>query len=165
MDMINWPALGLMALPFVGGMAGSFITRQKIDTFYRSLRKPWFCPPKEAFPVVWTCLYGTMGYASYLVYRDGGGLEGPARGALLLYGGQLAINWMYTPIFFGMEKIFLGMVNCAALWVAVAGTMKAFYDINPTAGLILIPYQLWVSLATALSFEIWRLNPETQKSD
>lgn len=165
MDAINWKAVGFTLLPFTGGFVGSRMTRGKIETFYKDLRKPAYRPPNWAFPVVWTSLYTCMGYASYMVYRDGGGFEGSARTALALYGGQLLVNWSFTPIFFGMEKLFWGFVNTAVLWGGVAVTMKSFYDINPNAGALLIPYQIWVTLAATLAYNIWKMNPDHKKKD
>ena len=69
------------------------------------MKKPWFCPPDFAFPIAWTYLYGTMGYASYIVFRDGGGLDGPARLPLLVYGSQLLLNWTFTPVYFGQKNL------------------------------------------------------------
>ncbi len=76
---------------------------------FQKLKQPWFTPPEIAFPIVWSGLFAGMGYASYMVYRDGGGFEGAARTPLMIYGAKLAVNWAFTPLYFGAKK--LGWVN------------------------------------------------------
>merc|ERR1719458_935025 len=98
--MINWTAIGLTALPYLGGFAGGFVTKNNIKTWYELLEKPSWRPPNWAFGPVWSCLYGGMGYASYLVMRDGGSML-----SLSLYSSQLALNWAWTPIFFGSHNV------------------------------------------------------------
>lgn len=73
---VNWKALGFTILPNLGGIVGGLATRPAKDEWYKSLKKPDWRPPNWAFAPVWTSLYCGMGYASYLVYRDGGGLDG-----------------------------------------------------------------------------------------
>lgn len=73
---VNYQAIGLTILPNLGGIAGGFITKPAIDKWYNHLKRPEWRPPNWAFGPVWTSLYTGMGYASYLVFRDGGGLNG-----------------------------------------------------------------------------------------
>ena len=88
--------------------------------------------------------------------------------ALSLYASQLALNWAWTPIFFGSHNLKLASLEIAALWVNVAACGLKFYSINKTAGLLFLPYLAWVSLASALTFTIWRKNgdhPEPVKKE
>ena len=139
-------------LPFVGAIPGSIITRRNQD-WYRHIEKPSWRPPSWAFGPVWTGLYAGMGYASYLVYKAG---ADPL--AMGLYASQLALNWAWTPIFFGAHNLKLATLEIGALWCSVAACGLKFYSIDQTAGLLFLPYLAWVSLASALTFNIWRKN-------
>ena len=79
------------------------MTKQSIKGWYDKLDRPSWTPPNWAFGPVWTTLYTMMGYASYLIYRDSVGAERDC--ALMIYGSQLALNWLWTPIFFGYHKL------------------------------------------------------------
>jgi len=158
--MVNFEAIGATLAPFIGGGLGSLVTKNNIPTWYRTIKKPWFTPPNWVFGPVWTTLYAGMGYASYVVYKDGGGFDGPGRNALILYGAQLALNWAWTPIFFGAHKLKLALAWILGLDVAAAATMYAFFQINPLAGAIMVPYQIWLTLATALNYRIAMDNPD-----
>ncbi|KAG8538694.1 hypothetical protein GDO81_022199 [Engystomops pustulosus] len=104
--MSSWaPAIGLTLLPHVGGILGGLITRKEVKTWYTTLVKPSWRPPNWMFAPVWTTLYTSMGYGSYLIYKELGGFTEDAVVPLGLYAGQLALNWAWTPIFFGAHKI------------------------------------------------------------
>jgi benzodiazapine receptor len=76
-----------------------------------------------------------MGYASYLVYRDGGGLfSGAAKLPLALYASQLALNWAWTPLFFGKHDVRSSFYEICALWLNIAACGLSFYAVNRTAG-------------------------------
>jgi len=162
--MVNLEAIGGTLLPFLGGVAGSLVTKKEIPKPWdKPSKKPWFCPPAWVFGPVWTTLYVSMGFASYLVYRDGGGFQGSGRNALILYGTQLAFNWAWTPIFFGAHKLKLALADILCLDVTVAATMYAFFQVNPIAGALLVPYQIWLTLATTLNYRIALDNAEEEE--
>ena len=108
MDVLKKPAVqiaGAVILPNLGGFAGGIITKNNIKSWYEGLKHPSFRPPNYLFGPVWTALYSSMGYASYVVYKQGGGFNGPARIPLMLYGSQLLLNWAWTPIFFHFHEL------------------------------------------------------------
>ncbi|KAK7108108.1 translocator protein-like [Littorina saxatilis] len=153
------PAFAVV-LPNLGGIAGGFLTRRAIPNWYENLQKPSWRPPNWAFGPVWTYLYSSMGYASYLVWRDGGGFEGENRLPLALFGTQLALNWAWTPIFFGAKSLKWGLIEITVLWGAIAGTIFTFYPVSKLAAGLLVPYLGWVTLASALTYTIWRDNKD-----
>lgn len=104
-----------------------------------------------------------MGYSSYLVWREGELSSSPevhekVRCALGLYAFQLALNYMWTPIFFNFHKIGLSMINLLATVVAVWYTISEFYAINHLAGTLLIPYLSWGLFASTLNLYVWLYN-------
>ncbi|CAG9760752.1 unnamed protein product [Ceutorhynchus assimilis] len=155
---INWQAIAATIIPNVGGIAGGFITRQAIPKWYEGLKRPEWRPPNKAFGPVWTTLYCSMGYASYLVFRDGNGFGGSARLPLIVYASNVALNWAWTPIFFGARRIDLALCEMQLVNATAVATCYLFHQINPVAGYLIIPYCMWLGLATALNYAIWRDN-------
>ena len=150
-------AIGLSVLPNVGGLFGTYFTRHNIKTWYEpKLDKPTWRPPNWLFAPVWTYLYTSMGYASYLVLRDGVGES--RKLALTLYGSQLALNWAWTPLFFGAHQLGLASAEIALLAANIGACIYTFYPINHTAAYLLAPYLAWVSFASLLTFNIWQRN-------
>ncbi len=122
--------------------------------WYVGLRKPGFTPPNWAFPVAWTTIYLLSAIAATRVaLLPGAGL------ALALWSAQIALNTLWTPVFFGARRIALGMVVIAVLTVTVAALTLAVWQLDWRAGLMLLPYLGWLGVASALNWRIWRDNP------
>ena len=146
-----------LALPQVAGGVGAIPTRSAIPDWYADLRKPSWQPPNWIFGPVWIMLYLLMGIASLLVWRKGS--KGKAtRFALTLYGLQLVANTAWSLLFFGSKRLGWAFAEIVALWALIAATLTAFWRIDRRAGLLLVPYQVWVSFAGVLNAAIWRMN-------
>jgi tryptophan-rich sensory protein len=144
----------------VGWLAAAFVPaaigiRFPAPDYYARLRKPPWAPPPWLFGPVWTALYALMGIAAWLAADR----TGPGRTtALGLWGTQLLLNAAWTPIFFGARARGLALVEIVLMWVAVAATTVAFLARRTAAGALMLPYLVWVTFATALTYEIWRRN-------
>ncbi len=167
----QWPALIIaLIIPFTAATIGSVATNRSLGGWYRRLRKPQWNPPAWLFGPVWTALYIGMGIASWLVWRRGQlsveeetaqdrhATRAEVQGALTFYGLQLVLNSLWSVIFFGLRRIDLALVEVIALWTTLLVTLNRFYHIQPLAGLLLVPYQLWVTFAALLNLRIWQLN-------
>lgn len=148
---------GFVLLPLLVGAVGAVFTLSAIPTWYATLARPWFAPPNWLFGPAWTVLYILMGVASFLVYQKRETDPG-VDGALKVYGLQLFINLLWSLIFFGLQSILGGFITILLLWVLILVTIRRFYPVSPTAGLLLVPYLAWVSFATILNFAILQLN-------
>jgi len=141
------------------GIIGSFFTAPSIDSWYTFLEKPPFSPPNWLFAPAWLTLYTLMGVAAFLVWSSYGHIAGErARTALWLYGIHLVFNALWSVIFFGLKNPALAFLEIILLWVLILTVTLKFYKIRKAAGILLIPYLLWVSFAAALNFFIWQLN-------
>lgn len=137
---------GLSALLSGGGMGD-----------YGELNQPPLSPPGWLFPVVWTILYLLMGYASYRVLTSGKD-PGQIRRALTLYGAQLAVNFLWPVVFFGLEWRLVAFFLLIVLWALIYLTIRAFSKIDERAGDLLLPYIIWVTFAGYLNLGVYLLN-------
>jgi len=164
----------------LAGVAGSFFTTPSIKTWYVFLVKPSFNPPNFIFAPVWTALFLLMGVSLYLVWKKNWHIEiKPAEveqktwnpiskklftgswreeNAVLIFSVQLVLNVLWSVIFFGFKSPGLAFFEILMLWFAILYTIVNFYRISKVAGLLLLPYILWVSFAAVLNYSVWQLN-------
>jgi len=143
-----------LTVTFTAAWIGSWF---QPGVWYAGLVKPALTPPGWVFGLVWTLLYAMMGTAAWLVWRTLGVSD--AFVPLGLFLGQLALNALWSYLFFGLQRPGLAFLGIVALWLAILATSMAFWRSHPPAGLLLLPYLIWVSFATYLNFQFWRLNP------
>lgn len=148
---MDW-MLFFIFLASCGGAAATGAMFQP-GAWYKALEKPSWTPPNWAFPVVWTILYVAIAYAATRVAP----LDDTAF-AMAFFAVQISFNTLWTPVFFGLHRMKAGLVVIAILWVAVLGTLTHFWSHDLIAGLLIMPYLAWVSVAAALNFQVWRLN-------
>lgn len=125
----------------------------KPGAWYESHQKPRFTPPNWAFPVAWTTIYLLLAWAGYRSTLLPG-----SEAVLALWEAQIALNTLWTPVFFGANQIGAAMVILTLLWIVVAAMVVMALRLDIVTGLILFPYLLWLSLAAALNFSILRHN-------
>jgi len=139
------------------GFLGSLATTPSIATWYKTVAKPSFNPPNAIFGPVWLSLYLMMSISLFLVWRQWGAAKG-VRPALIIFFVQLALNTLWSVLFFGLHQPMWAFFEIVILWLFILLTMIVFWRLSRAAGLLLLPYLLWVSFASALNFAIWRLN-------
>lgn len=145
-------------LCFVAAAIGGAASVQA-GSFYMQLLRPEWAPPPGVFGPVWTVLYAMMAVAAWLVWRVGGFRA--ARAALVLFLIQLAVNALWSWLFFGWHRGALAFADILLLWMLIAATVIAFRRVRPLAAALLVPYWLWVSFAAVLNYAVWQLNPQT----
>ena len=136
--------------------AGGAVTATSVDTWYKALAKPTFNPPDWAFAPVWTTLYFLMGVSGWRIWRRRASRA--TRGALALFGLQLFLNFAWSVLFFGLQRIDLALIDIVILFVAIVANMILFWRIERLATLMLVPYAAWVAFAIILNVSIWLLN-------
>ncbi|MBK5516883.1 MULTISPECIES: tryptophan-rich sensory protein TspO [unclassified Pseudomonas] len=125
----------------------------KPGQWYEELNKPSFTPPKWLFPVAWSIIYLLLAWAGYRLSLMPG-----SQVVLALWAAQIALNTLWTPVFFGAHRIFAGMVIISLLWLVVAAMVVLALRLDLVTGLILFPYLIWLCVASALNFSILRHN-------
>lgn len=176
--------VGSIVICQLAGVIGSLFTTPAIPGWYATLNKPWFTPPSWVFFPVWTVLYILMGISLFLVLREGWELRDarnvveadPAvkrslqeshilrirrdvRIGTAIFFIQLVLNILWSGLFFGLQSPLYGLVEIVILWIAILATILWFWRISRPAAILLIPYIIWVSIATALNYGVYVLNP------
>jgi tryptophan-rich sensory protein len=140
----------------VGGLSG-FATARGVQDWYPTLIKPSFNPPSWVFGPVWTVLYLMMGIAAFLVWQKGWD-SGAVKAALALFAVQLILNGLWSVLFFGIQSPGLAFSEILLLWVSIGATLVLFWRVSPVSGILLLPYEAWVTFAVVLNGAIWTLN-------
>lgn len=147
---------GWLILTFTTAAIGALASAQA-GTFYLQLLRPAWAPPAWLFGPVWSVLYLLMGIAAWLVWRvHGWRVAGRALGLFVV---QLGVNALWTWLFFVWHQGAWAFAEIVLLWGLIVGTIIAFWPLQKIAALMLLPYLLWVSFATALTYAMWTLNP------
>jgi len=146
--LIFWLGASLAA-----GWVGS---RFQPGEWYAALAKPSWNPPNFVFAPVWSTLYVLMGLAAWLVWRRAGFLK--ARVALGVFLFQLFLNTLWSYLFFGLHRPDFAFIDIVALWLTILLNAFVFRRISTPAALLMLPYLIWVSFASVLNLQIWRLN-------
>jgi tryptophan-rich sensory protein len=140
----------------VAGFIGSIFTTPAIPAWYESLKKPFFNPPNWIFSPVWISLYILMGISFFFVWQR---TDHPKfKPALIFFFVQLILNILWSVAFFALRSPFLGLINIVLLWIAILLTILNFFKVSKLAGVLLIPYLVWVSFAILLNFSLWVSN-------
>lgn len=149
-----WLALaGFLAVTWIAPLLAAF---SMPDDWFRSLAKPAWNPPDWLFGPVWSVLYTLMAIAAWRVWRSGP--WSAVKTALILYGIQLGLNALWSPLFFSFHRPGLAFIDIVLLLLAIIATTVAFLRHDRVAAMCFAPYLAWVSFASVLNFEIWRLN-------
>ncbi len=149
--------LVVMTCLVIGYLSGT-VTRESILTWYPTLVKPVFNPPNWLFGPVWTLLYAMMGVAGGLIWNHIESDRENVKKAFLFFIIQLGLNALWSYLFFGLHNPLIALIEIILLWLMIFETYTQFKRIDKVAGLLLIPYLLWVSFATVLNASIWWLN-------
>ena len=153
----NILSLAVALLACYGAAAlGGLSTRGAVQDWYPTLAKPSWNPPAWVFGPVWTVLYGMMAVSVWLIWTARPRLSRAV--PIALFAVQLGFNAAWSPLFFGLRRPGFAFADIVLLWLALAATVYVFLRRRLAAGLLLVPYLLWVSFAAALNLAIWRLN-------
>lgn len=128
--------------------------------WYQRLAKPNWTPPNWVFPVMWTTIYVLISFAAARV----AGVEGSAF-AMAFWAAQIAFNALWTPVFFGLRRLRGALIVMAFLWLSVLGCVVSHWQLDLWAGLAMLPYLAWVSVAGVLNLSVARLNPDVEPLD
>ncbi len=153
----RWIPLALfLVLALAAAAIGTVATVSSVQTWYPTLQKPAWTPPSWLFAPVWTLLYVAMSIAAWRAWRN----ETPfgARTIFRLHAAQLALNALWSILFFGLQRPGFALIDVIVLWLVLIRLLVRFRDSDRIAMWLWVPYVLWVSFAAVLNAAIFDLN-------
>ncbi|MEO8482563.1 MAG: TspO/MBR family protein [Acidobacteriota bacterium] len=147
--------VGLLILTLSVGAIGGFVTADSVRTWYPTLHQPAWTPPNGLFAPVWTTLYVLIAIAGWRLY-----LERPRddHRARTLWWGQLVLNGLWTPVFFGAHLIGVAAAIITALWFVITFFILITWRPERLSGVLFMPYWAWITYAASLNFALWWMN-------
>lgn len=128
--------------------------------WYQKLEKPSWTPPNWMFPIMWTSIYVLIAFAGARVAQ----LEGSGY-AMAFWAAQIAFNTLWTPTFFGLHRLNGALIVMLFLWGSVLGCFITHWQLDFWAGMAMLPYLIWVTVAGMLNYSVARLNPSVEPLD
>lgn len=151
-----WLLAFTVAIPLCVGGTSSMLTGNMMREYFY-MNKPPLSPPSWVFPIVWTILYVMMGLASYLVINSGAERSLIVK-ALIFYGIQLILNFLWSILFFKYYLYLWSFVELMIMWMVIIIMTVMFFRTDRRAGLMMIPYVLWSTFAAYLNFAVYKLS-------
>lgn len=148
--------LVFVAVCFAAAGLGASSTATSVNGWYQTLNRPDWNPPDWVFGPVWTVLYLMMAIAAWCVWRSTSWRRSGS--ALGWWAVQLALNSLWSIVFFGMRRPGWAFAEIVLLWMAIAITIRGFLRHSVAAALLLLPYLLWTTFAAVLNFVVWQMN-------
>src|SRR6218665_713932 len=160
MSFLRYALITVPAVVLLGTLSGYLSNSGYSNQWFSRLRLPWFMPPGWAFGAAWTILYILIGLSLAMLLHAKGAHKRDR--VLVLFGLSLLLNFAWSPVFFGMHKVTLGLSLIAAMIVATMALILILWRIRIVAALLLYPYLGWLMFAGLLNYEILRLNPDAE---
>jgi tryptophan-rich sensory protein len=153
----EWAVLVVtLAICLGAGAIGAWLTRDAVQTWYPTLRRPPLAPPNSIFGPVWTTLYVMMAVAAWRVWRLR--RDADVCPALRLFAAQLALNTIWSGLFFYLRNPATALAEIVVMEATILATTFAFRRVDVKAATLLLPYVAWVAFATYLNAGFWWLN-------
>ena len=143
-------AIVISILVFITACSGALF---KPGAWYQSLKKPSWTPPNWAFPLVWSVLYIMIAAAGWIIWQVEG--YGPT---VIVWSLNLALNALWSALFFGAKRMDLAFVNVCLLWLTTALFIVLALQISGFAAMLFVPYLIWVTIAACLNRAVWMMN-------
>jgi tryptophan-rich sensory protein len=160
MSYLRFALFTVPAILLLGTISGRVANSGYGNPWFAALEKPAMMPPAWAFPVAWTTLYILMGLSLAMILHARGA---KGRGiAVALFLAQLALNYAWSPVFFGLHKVGTALVIILLMLILAAGATFLFSRIRKTAALLMLPYLAWLAFAAILNQQIGALNPNAE---